>query len=118
MFLSGESPDTTSEADARRRSDRTPRLGEVGGFCVWGPGRDRASNSKPTGKRLGRPVTLPEEVRHRIATEHAEVRSLRASPEDSTTTAWPQHKAGKSWSAATVKAVFTSVDPDLDRVAV
>lgn len=71
---------------------------------------------KADGKRLGRPVALSDEIRHRIAIERSDGLSLRAIARGLNDDGVATAQGGKSWYAATVKAVLTSVD--LDQVAV
>lgn len=70
---------------------------------------------KAQGYRLGRPVTLSEDVRGRIATERAEGRTLAAIAEDLTAEGVPTARGGARWYPSTVKAVLRSLD--LDAVA-
>ena len=69
---------------------------------------------KVSGRRLGRPVTLPDEVRARIAMEHVEGRSMRAIANGLDHEGIPTARGGE-WYASTVKAVLNSID--LDRFA-
>jgi len=71
---------------------------------------------KANGRRLGRPVTLEESTRSRIAAERAEGKSLRAIAAGLTADEIPTAKGG-TWHASTVKAVLTSLDLDAEAVA-
>lgn len=71
---------------------------------------------KASGKRLGRPVALADEIRQRIATERAEGASLRVIAERLNTEAVPTARGGK-WHASTVKAVLASLDLDAEAEA-
>ncbi len=67
---------------------------------------------KRDGKRLGRPVTLADSARTRIATERSDGRSLRAIAGDLNTDGIQTSQGGKQWFAATVKAVLDSIELD------
>lgn len=66
---------------------------------------------KARGVRLGRPVDLPAAVRHRIATERAEGKTLRAIANELNTEAVPTARGG-AWHASTVRAVLDSLALD------
>jgi DNA invertase Pin-like site-specific DNA recombinase len=66
---------------------------------------------KARGIRLGRPVELADDVRHRIAAERAEGRSLRAIADDLNAEAVPTARGGR-WYASTVKHVVGSLALD------
>jgi len=71
---------------------------------------------KANGRRLGRPVEQTYETRQRIASEHAEGRSLRSIAEglnlDKVATA-----RGGSWHASTIRRVLDSLALDAEMVA-
>ena len=71
---------------------------------------------KANGQRLGRPVSLEDETRSRIAAERAEGKSLRAIAEGLTADGIATARGGK-WHASTVKAVLTSIDLDAEAIA-
>jgi DNA invertase Pin-like site-specific DNA recombinase len=72
---------------------------------------------KARGVRLGRPVELADDVRHRIAAERADGRSLRAIGDDLNAEAVPTARGGR-WYASTVRAVLESLAlDDLARTA-
>jgi DNA invertase Pin-like site-specific DNA recombinase len=72
---------------------------------------------KARGVRLGRPVELADDVRHRIAAERTGGRSLRAIAHDLNDEAVPTARGGK-WHASTVRAVVDSLAlDDLARTA-
>ena len=71
---------------------------------------------KARGARLGRPVTLPEEVRHRIAAERAAGRTLAAIAADLNSEAVPTARGGR-WYPSTVRAVLASLDLDAQAAA-
>lgn len=68
---------------------------------------------KANGRRLGRPVSLEDDTRSRIASERAEGKSLRAIAEGLTADGVPTARGG-AWHASTVKGVLTSIALDLD----
>lgn len=71
---------------------------------------------KGSGQRLGRPVTLEDATRARIASERAAGKSLRAIAEGLTADEVPTARGGK-WHASTVKAVLTSIALDAESAA-
>ena len=74
--------------------------------------REALAARRRAGTRLGRPVTLPREVRERIARDRAEGRSLRAIADALTAEGVPTARGGKRWHASTVRAVLASLDHD------
>jgi len=70
---------------------------------------------KARGVRLGRPVDLPADVRHRIAADREAGKSLRAIADALNTEAVPTARGGR-WYASTVSAVLDSLA--LDALAV
>jgi len=64
---------------------------------------------KANGHKLGRPIELPQDVRQRIADEHANGLSLRTIARNLTTDDVPTARDGK-WYASTIKAVLVSVE--------
>ena len=72
---------------------------------------------KANGRRLGRPVSLEDETRLRIAAERAEGRSLRAIAEGLTADGIPTARGG-AWHASTICRVLDSVALDEEMEAV
>jgi len=70
---------------------------------------------KARGVRLGRPVDLPDDVRHGIAADREAGKSLRAIADALNTEAVPTARGGR-WYASTVRAVLDSLA--LDALAV
>ena len=66
----------------------------------------RAARAK--GVRLGRPHTLPSEVRHDVRTARESGLSLRARAEDLNARGVPTAHGGSRWHASTVRAVLNS----------
>jgi len=66
----------------------------------------RAARAK--GVRLGRPHTLPSEVRHDVRTARESGLSLRAIAEDLNARGVPTAHGGSRWHASTVRAVLNS----------
>ena len=71
---------------------------------------------KARGCRLGRPVTLPDDVRLRIAGERAEGRTLQAIADDLNTEQVPTARGGR-WYPSTVAKVCRSVALDAEAAA-
>jgi DNA invertase Pin-like site-specific DNA recombinase len=67
---------------------------------------------KARGVRLGRPVELAEDVRHRIAAERAEGESFRAIADRLNAEQVPTARGGR-WHASTVRAVMDSLALDV-----
>jgi len=65
---------------------------------------------KASGRRLGRPVEQTDDVRQRIAVEHAEGRSLRSIANDLNAENVPTARGG-NWHASTIRRVLDSIDP-------
>lgn len=74
--------------------------------------RDALAVRARQGVRLGRPVTLPGEVRGRIAAERAQGASLRAIADTLTAEGVPTAQGGARWHASTVRAVLRSAERD------
>jgi len=74
--------------------------------------RDALQQARARGVRLGRPVTLPEQVRQRIADDRAAGRSLRQIADQLTAEQVPTARGGDRWHASTVAAVLRSLDRD------
>lgn len=75
--------------------------------------REAMQAKKRRGARLGRPVTLPEQVRSRIAAERAAGTALQAIADDLNAEQVPTARGGRWW-PSTVAAVLTSVELDAD----
>jgi len=73
---------------------------------------------KARGVRLGRPVNLPDDVRHRIADERAAGRSLRAIADALNAEAVRTAQGGARWYASTVRDVLGSLALDAEALAV
>ena len=74
--------------------------------------RDALAQARERGVRLGRPVTLPEQVRQQIADDRAAGRSLRQIADQLTAEQVPTARGGTRWYASTVAAVLRSLDQD------
>jgi DNA invertase Pin-like site-specific DNA recombinase len=72
---------------------------------------DALQAMKARGVRLGRPVTMADEVRHRIAAERAAGETLAAIADRLNSENVPTARGGR-WYPSTVKAVLTSLDLD------
>jgi DNA invertase Pin-like site-specific DNA recombinase len=70
--------------------------------------RDALAVKRSRGERVGRPRTLPPEVRERIARRRADGLSLRAIAAELNGDQVPTAQGGKAWHASTVKAVLES----------
>ena len=70
------------------------------------------------GIRLGRPVTLPAEVRERIAAERALGNTMRAIADGLNHDGIPTARGGSDWRSGTVGAVLASIEKDQEREAV
>jgi DNA invertase Pin-like site-specific DNA recombinase len=68
---------------------------------------------KTRGRRLGRPVALPEQIRARIAPERAQGRSLRAIAHGLNTDEIATAQGGQRWYPSTVRSVLHSIDRDV-----
>lgn len=66
------------------------------------------------GERLGRPVTLPDNIRHRIAQQRHAGHSLRAIAQDLTDENVPTAQGGARWHASTVRATLASLELDAE----
>ncbi len=71
---------------------------------------------KANGRRLGRPIEQAQDVRARIADEHADGRSLRAIAETLNTERVPTARGGR-WHASTIRRVLDSVALDQETAA-
>jgi DNA invertase Pin-like site-specific DNA recombinase len=71
---------------------------------------------KARGARLGRPVTLPDDVRHRIADERAAGRTLAAIAGDLNAEAVPTARGGR-WHPSTIDKVLRSLALDAEAAA-
>lgn len=69
--------------------------------------------AKARGARLGRPVTLPDAVRYRIADERNDGRSLQAIADDLNTEQVPTARGGR-WYPSTIAKVLDSVALDAE----
>jgi DNA invertase Pin-like site-specific DNA recombinase len=70
--------------------------------------REALAVKRSEGVRLGRPLTLPEQVRTRIRAERAERRSLGAIAAALNADRVPTAQGGARWHASTVRAVLGS----------
>ena len=77
---------------------------------------DALQAKKAAGARLGRPVTLPEAVRRRIADDHTAGQSLAGIARSLNAEAVPTARGGR-WHASTVRAVLASLDLDAEAEA-
>jgi len=71
---------------------------------------------KASGRRLGRPVEQTDDVRSRIADEHAQGRSLRSIATDLNTDEVATARGGK-WHASTIRRVLDSLALDAETLA-
>jgi DNA invertase Pin-like site-specific DNA recombinase len=76
--------------------------------------REALAAKKAQGARLGRPVTLPDTVRRRIAKERARGRTLMAIGERLTAEGVPTSQGGTRWYPSTVASVLRSLDLDAE----
>lgn len=74
--------------------------------------RNALAARRAQGVRLGRPVTLPQDVRARIATEYAHGTSMNAIANMLTAEGVPTAQGGARWYASTVRAVLQSTELD------
>ncbi len=70
--------------------------------------RDALTEKRAAGVKLGRPRTLPDEVRKRIVRERDEKRTLRTIADALNRDKVPTAHGGKQWHASTVRRVLTS----------
>jgi DNA invertase Pin-like site-specific DNA recombinase len=70
--------------------------------------RDALTEKRAAGIKLGRPRTLPDDVRARIVAERESGRTLRAIAEALNADAVPTAHGGKGWYPSTIRQVFTS----------
>jgi DNA invertase Pin-like site-specific DNA recombinase len=80
--------------------------------------REALAAKKAQGARLGRPVTVPDTVRRRIAKERARGRTLTTIADKLTAEGVPTSQGGKRWHASTVSSVLRSIDLDAEALAV
>ncbi len=73
--------------------------------------RDALAARKAAGVRLGRPVTLPTEVRERIRSERADGRTLQAIADGLSADGIPTARGG-TWRPSAIRAVLTSLEAD------
>lgn len=66
------------------------------------------------GTRLGGPVLIAQEIRERIAAEHAAGDSLRRIADRLTAEEIPTARGGTRWHASTVRSVLASLEVDAD----
>ena len=76
--------------------------------------RDALAAKKAAGARLGRPVTLSEEIRRRIVAERLEGRSWPRIAAGLNSDGVPTARGGACWRVSTIQAVYRS--SQLDRV--
>lgn len=79
--------------------------------------RDALAERKRQGARLGGPVTLPDDVRQRVAREHAAGESLAAIARRLTAEGVATARGGVRWYPSTVRAVVRSVALDAEAAA-
>lgn len=70
--------------------------------------------AKRKGTRLGRPVTIPQPVRERIAAERDEGHSLKAIAAGLSRDGVPRAGGGEGWWPSTVQSVLRSLDRDAE----
>ncbi|MDG9674966.1 recombinase family protein [Micromonospora sp. DH14] len=73
--------------------------------------REGLAAKKAAGVRLGRPASLPAEVRSRIITESAAGKSLAGIARELNADGVPTAQGGKKWYPSTVRAVLASQEP-------
>lgn len=78
---------------------------------------DALAARKAAGVRLGRPVTLPEAVRDRIAADRAAGATLSGIARALTAEGVPTARGGAKWYPSTVAAVVKSVELDAEAAA-
>ena len=74
--------------------------------------RDALQQRRAAGVRLGRPVSLPEAIRQRVARERAQGRTLQAIVDDLNVEHVPTARGGAQWWPSSVRAVLRSVELD------
>lgn len=72
--------------------------------------KEALAQKRAAGVRLGRPRTLPDAVRQRIAAARANGATLSAIAEALTQDQVPTAQGGRRWYASTVRAVLRSLD--------
>jgi DNA invertase Pin-like site-specific DNA recombinase len=77
--------------------------------------REALAAKRASGVRLGRPVTLPVEVRERIDLERAAGRSLAAIANTLNDERVPTSQGGRKWWPSTVRAVLAATEASGDR---
>jgi DNA invertase Pin-like site-specific DNA recombinase len=80
--------------------------------------RDALAAKKAAGARLGRPVTLPQEIRQRIVAERLEGRSWPRIAANLNNDGVPTARGGACWRVSTVQAVYRSAHLDPAAVVV
>src|SRR5664280_1390859 len=70
--------------------------------------RDALAEKRAAGVKLGRPRTLPDDVRERIVAERESGRTLRAIAEALNAENVPTAHGGKGWHPSTIRQVLTS----------
>jgi DNA invertase Pin-like site-specific DNA recombinase len=78
---------------------------------------DAMAQAKRRGRRLGRPVTLPQPVRERVMTDRATGLSLRAIADRLNVEQVPTAQGGARWYASTVANVLRSQELDAQAAA-
>lgn len=73
--------------------------------------REGLAAKKAAGVRLGRPASLPAEIRSRIIASSAGGKSLAAIARELNAESVPTAQGGKKWYSSTVRAVLASQEP-------
>jgi len=80
--------------------------------------REALAAKRSQGVRLGGPVTLPNEVRERIAAQRQAGTTLAAIADRLNAEAVPTAQGGAAWHPSTVRAVLASIERDREHAAV
>lgn len=79
--------------------------------------REALAVKRAEGVRLGRPVTLAQDVRERIAAERAAGRTLQAIADGLNADNVPTARGGATWRPSQVRAVVVSMERDAEAAA-